>query len=332
MSPTVADDVLHHLCEFGDGQIRPGPDIEEAVARIMPHGMNAAVGKIVDVEELPHRRPGAPDGDRLRTIRLRLVKPPDQCRRHVAVLGMEIVAWTIEIGRHDGNEVGAVLAAIRLAHLDAGDLGDGIPLVRRLERPGQQQILGHRLRAPSSDRCRMSRGTGAFRHPIDARQRIVFCAIARLCIRNSTGIGVVGEDAADLCRGHENRLRLRRLEEALRPLLGPSGRRVDAVGSDDLALLRLQPSHDRRAHHAAVAGDKDPLRRQIIGCELASSPSFRRPSVVVRTAIALGADLIEIAQTISSTSSANGVSCVQPSLLRALVGSPIRISTSVGRK
>ena len=39
-----------------------------------------------------------------------------------------------------------MLAAIGLAQLDAGDLGDGIPLVGRLQRPGQQRVFVHRLR------------------------------------------------------------------------------------------------------------------------------------------------------------------------------------------
>ena len=46
-------------------------------------------------------------------------------------------------------------APIRLAHLQARDLGDRIPLVGRLERPGQQALLRHRLRrVPRIDAAR----------------------------------------------------------------------------------------------------------------------------------------------------------------------------------
>jgi len=43
-------------------------------------------------------------------------------------------------------KTGAVLAVVRLAHLQAGDLGDGVGLVGRLQRPGQQVFLAQRLR------------------------------------------------------------------------------------------------------------------------------------------------------------------------------------------
>ena len=62
------------------------------------------------------------------------------------MLQVEIVARPVEIGRHGRDEVAAVLAAIGLRQLDAGDLGDGVPLVGRLQRAGEQRVLGDRLR------------------------------------------------------------------------------------------------------------------------------------------------------------------------------------------
>lgn len=47
---------------------------------------------------------------------------------------IEIVSRAVEISRHDGNEVAAMLVAKRLAKLDAGDLGHRVPLVGRLRR------------------------------------------------------------------------------------------------------------------------------------------------------------------------------------------------------
>jgi hypothetical protein len=47
---------------------------------------------------------------------------------------VEVVLRAIEVGWHGGDGVEAVLDAVRLAHLDAGDLGDGVPLVGGLER------------------------------------------------------------------------------------------------------------------------------------------------------------------------------------------------------
>ena len=40
-----------------------------------------------------------------------------------------------------------MLAMIGLAQLDPGDLGDGVPLVGRLQRPGEQGVFRDRLRS-----------------------------------------------------------------------------------------------------------------------------------------------------------------------------------------
>ena len=44
----------------------------------------------------------------------------------VAVLGIEAVARPIKIGRHGYDEVAAMLAPVRLAQFDTGDLGHGV--------------------------------------------------------------------------------------------------------------------------------------------------------------------------------------------------------------
>ena len=50
-------------------------------------------------------------------------------RHHVAVLKVEVVVRSVEVGRHNGDIVGAVLQIVRLAHLQSGYLGNGIFLV-----------------------------------------------------------------------------------------------------------------------------------------------------------------------------------------------------------
>ena len=67
--------------------------------------------------------------------------------KHVGVLEVEVVVGTIEVGRHDSDVVGAVLEIEALAHLESGNLGDGVWLVGVLKRRGQQAILGHGLRS-----------------------------------------------------------------------------------------------------------------------------------------------------------------------------------------
>lgn len=61
------------------------------------------------------------------------------------VLRVEIVVRPVKIRRHCGDGVEPVLDPVRLAHLDAGDLSDGVPLVSRLERAGEEGGLGDRL-------------------------------------------------------------------------------------------------------------------------------------------------------------------------------------------
>ena len=52
---------------------------------------------------------------------------------------------TVEVGRHGGDEIAAVLLAIGLAQLDAGDLGQCVGLVGGLEGSGEQLVLGDGL-------------------------------------------------------------------------------------------------------------------------------------------------------------------------------------------
>jgi len=58
---------------------------------------------------------------------------------------MIVVARAVHVGGHGGNKVGAVLAVIGIAQPNARDLGNGIRLIRRLQRPGQHRFLFDRL-------------------------------------------------------------------------------------------------------------------------------------------------------------------------------------------
>jgi len=69
----------------------------------------------------------------------------DQRRQHVGGFQVEIVVGAIEVGRHGGEEPGPVLAIVGAAHGDASDLGDGVRLVGRFQRPGQEVFLLQRL-------------------------------------------------------------------------------------------------------------------------------------------------------------------------------------------
>src|SRR5205807_13712 len=88
----------------------------------------------------------SPDHRFQRAAHLRLMHLAQQCRQDMGVLQAEVIPWPIEIGRHDTDRVETVLPAIRLAHLEPGNLCDGVRLIGRLQRAGEQAILRHRLR------------------------------------------------------------------------------------------------------------------------------------------------------------------------------------------
>ena len=107
--------------------------------------MDAGGGHVVDVEEFTHRRAAAPNGDRLIAALSGLMEAAHQSRDDVAVLGMEIVARTIKIGRHDASIVSSELAVVAFTQFDPGDLGDGIRFICSFERAGQKRLFLHRL-------------------------------------------------------------------------------------------------------------------------------------------------------------------------------------------
>ena len=130
----------------------------------------------------------------------------DQRGDDVAVFGMIIVAAAVEIGRHHVDEVGAVLAAIGLDHLDAGDLGDRIGLVGRLQRPGQHGILAHRLRR----QLRIDAGRAEEHQLLDAVDVRGVDHVRRdrqIVVEEFGAQRVVGDDAADLRRRQKHHLR-----------------------------------------------------------------------------------------------------------------------------
>ena len=98
------------------------------------------------MQKIAARHARTPDPDAAGAVNLGLMYPRHQAGSDVAVEMVEVVARPVEVRRHRGDEIAAMLKAIRLTQLDAGDLGDRVPFVRRLQRPGQQRAFGQRLR------------------------------------------------------------------------------------------------------------------------------------------------------------------------------------------
>ncbi len=57
-----------------------------------------------------------------------------------------VVAETVKVRGHGRDKVTAMLTSVGLAELDAGNLGDGVPFVGRLERSGKEVFLLQGLR------------------------------------------------------------------------------------------------------------------------------------------------------------------------------------------
>ncbi len=184
------------------------------------------------------------------------MEPADERRQHVAGLQVVIVARSVEIGRHRAQVGRAVLAVVRPAHLDAGDLGEGIRPVGGLERPGEQVVLADRLRAIA----RVDARGAEEEQPPDARAPglVDHVGLDRQIVVDEIGGGrAVGQDAADPCRREKDDVGPLGLEErSHRARIGEVQLRVRARDEVRVAL-RLQRAHQCRAGEAAVAGDVD---------------------------------------------------------------------------
>ena len=177
----------------------------------------------------------------------------DHQRRHdMALHEVEIVARTVEVGRHDRDEVAAILPAIGLAELDAGDLGHRIPLVGRLERPGEQRRLGDGLRR----QARIDAGRAQQHQLLDAgaTRRLDDVALDHQVVVDEFGRPrVVGVDAADARGGEEHRLR-----PAPRPSSARPGRAGAGRPSSRGAVRSSQPSRCRRRTRALPTRPRSP--------------------------------------------------------------------------
>ena len=125
-----------------------------------------------------------------------------------------------------------------------------------LQVAAQQIFLAHRLRAAA----RVDAGASQEKKPLDPgfERRLDDVAFNHQVLINEIGpVGVVGVDAAHPGRRHEHRIDLLPPEEFRhRPLVDQVQLRMRA--SDDAAVaIRLEPAHDGRTDHAAVAGDID---------------------------------------------------------------------------
>ena len=255
--PLEPHHLLHQLSELLDGDLAATPHIDVLQPGVLVHQEDDRVGEVIDVQELPQRRARAPYDDLGGVARLGLVEPADERGQDVRVLRVEVVVRAVEVGGHGGDGVEAVLDAVCLAHLDAGDLGDGVPLVGGLERAGEERALGDGLRrelgvdAGGAQEEELADGAGAQRGVDDVGLDLEVGG------DEVGGEGGVGVDAADLGGGEDDVARALGGEEGLD--VGLAGEVELGVGPDDDGgeAEREEAAQDRGPDEAPVPGDED---------------------------------------------------------------------------
>ena len=101
----------------------------------------------------------------------------------------------------------------------------------------------------------------SFFTPARREPSITFAAIIDVVVEELRRPGIVGEDAADGGGGDEHRVGPRRGE----PCLGLGlAAQIDLAAADgqNLAMLAVEPPHQRAADHAAMARDENALPGQ----------------------------------------------------------------------
>lgn len=114
--------------------------------------------------------------------------------------GSKVSPGPIKVCRHDSDNVTPVLSAVGLAQLNGSDLGKGVPLVGRLQRPSQQAILGDRLWS----RARIDAGRAEKHHLLNADTPYRFHDVGadhQVVIEEWPRLGVVGKDTANFGGG-----------------------------------------------------------------------------------------------------------------------------------
>ena len=184
------------------------------------------------------------------------VEFPDERGQDMGGLRIVVVVRPVQVRGHGADEVAAVLPAVGLAHLDAGDLGDGIPLVGGFQRAGEEVFLLQRLGGELGINAGAAEEEQFLHAGLPGAVDEVVLDL-EVFVEELGWLAAVGQDAADFGGGHEDELRL---------CLGVKVRHCGAVqqveflpgSADEMAVaLPLQFAPDGAADQAAMAGDID---------------------------------------------------------------------------
>lgn len=175
------------------------------------------------------------------------------------VFGMVVVAWAIEIGGHGGMEENAVLLAVVLAELEAGDFGDGVGFIGGFEGTGEKAVFGHWL----GGFTRVDAGAAEEEYPFDAVFEGRMNQVGgnhEVLINEVCGVGAVGVDATDFGGGNHHGIRASVGDEGVH---GGLGKQVQFLTRGGVELyLRVaggDGANQGTTDHASVACDENGL-------------------------------------------------------------------------
>ncbi len=247
-------------------------DVDDVFAGIALQKKDAGVREIVHVHQLAARFAGAPHHHSFLPGHFCFVDTPDERGHHMAVGRVVVVAGAEKVGWHGGNVVAPVLPAIGLRKLDACNFCDRIPFIGRFQGAGQKAILAQRLFGVA----RIDTGRAEehqARHPLLMRGADSAELDGQVVPQEIHGIGVIGENAADFGRGHDNGVRLHRLH--IRPRCARI-RKIELAARHrhHIGLGLPQPTGNGAPHHAAMTGHPDALSRKRKHIRLKHAPDF----------------------------------------------------------
>jgi GDPmannose 4,6-dehydratase len=255
--PAETGGPAHQFRQFPDRHVAAVADVDELFLAVIPHQEHAGPRQVICVEKLPQRRAAPPAGHRRRAGRVRLMEFADERGQHMGGVKIVVVIRPVEVGRHGADEIAAVLPPVRLAELDAGDFGDRVPFVGRLQRAGEEVFLFQRLRGQLRVNARAAEEQ-ELPHARAPRALDEVVLDLQILKQERRRLLVISQDAPHLSCGDEDELRLGLGVEALH-CCGVEEVQFLSSAADQLpAALPLQLPPNSAAHQPAMASHKNP--------------------------------------------------------------------------
>ena len=246
--------LTNQLGQFPDGHVAASAHVHGAALVVVLHQKQAGLSQVVDVQKLAAGRAGAPHFHAGQLELHGLHKLAQQGGHHVGVFQVVVVVGAVEVGRHHGDEVAAVLVAVGFAHLHARDFGNGVRLVGRLQRAGHDVLFPDGLRGQLGVDARRAQ-VQQLAHPVPVALVEHVALNHEVVVEKIGPVGIVGVNAAHFGGRQQHVVRL---------LVGKKPRHRGLVAQVQLGrsaryqvgvARAAQQPHKSRANHAAVPGN-----------------------------------------------------------------------------